>query len=129
MSEGGGGITRHETLSPSDPRSGYSEAQYGNRSIAWLRKAAADPRARPFFLYLGTTGPHLGAIPAPWHRDYTARLNVSAPRTPNFNHHAADHHPLLATAPALDERAMRYVDQLMADRYGQPSPNTRLLAT
>jgi hypothetical protein len=35
-------------------------------SIAW--------RQEPFFAFIGTSGPHLGVIPAPWHREMTANL-------------------------------------------------------
>ena len=45
-------------------------------------------------------------------------MNVTAPRTPNFNMHAADHHPLLADAPSLDEAALSHVDRHMRDRWG-----------
>eukprot|EP00035_Acanthoeca_spectabilis_P012857 m.233652 g.233652 ORF g.233652 m.233652 type:complete len:233 (+) comp15737_c0_seq5:497-1195(+) len=94
----------------------YSEPQYGNRSIAWIREAVKNPN--PFFCYVGTTGPHLGVVPAPWHRLQTENLNVSAPRTPNFNMHAQDHHPLLANAPALDIGALPFIDRHMRDRLG-----------
>jgi len=96
----------------------YSEAEYGNRSIAWIRKMATSGSGRPFFAYVGTTGPHLNAVPAPWHRAATAALTVRAPRTPNFNQLASDHNPLLAAAPELDEAAISAVDQLYRNRWG-----------
>lgn len=43
---------------------------------------------------------------------------MSAPRTPNFNMHAQDHHPLLANAPALDIGALPFIDRHMRDRLG-----------
>ena len=93
----------------------YSHAEYGNRTIAWLRQVAGS---QPFFAYVGTTGPHLNAVPAPWHRDATSSLRVRAPRTPNFNQHAPNHNPLLARAPALDGAAVESIDQLMRNRWG-----------
>ena len=42
----------------------YETAFLGNRSIAWLRSAAAKPA--PFFLYLAPHSPHGMALPAPW---------------------------------------------------------------
>lgn len=94
----------------------YSEAEYGNRSIAWIRKVATT--GKPFFAYVGTTGPHLGVVPAPWHRTITENLNITAPRTPNFNMLASDHFPLLSSAPKLDEYALQFIDRHMRDRWG-----------
>lgn len=105
-----------QTLDPKDPWSTYSEPQYGNRTINWIRKVAKA--GRPFFAYVGTTGPHLGVIPAPWHRMATEYMNVSAPRTPNFNELASDHHPMLASAPVLDKTAIEFEDRIMRDRWG-----------
>ena len=77
----------------------------------------------PWFAFIGTSGPHLGVVPAPWHRARTARFQINgslahAPRTPNFNQHAPDHHPLLATQPALDARALEVIDMHFRDRLG-----------
>ena len=44
----------------------HPNERYGNRSIAWIRSVAN--KGTPFFCYVGTTGPHLGVVPAPWHR-------------------------------------------------------------
>ena len=98
----------------------YSHAEYGNRSIAWLTNITRNPKtaSRPFFAYVGTTGPHLNAVPAPWHREAVKRLSVRAPRTPNFNQHAPHHNSLLSTAPPLDATAIEYIDQLMRSRWG-----------
>ena len=98
----------------------YSHAEYGNRSIAWLTNITRNPKtaSRPFFAYVGTTGPHLNAVPAPWHREAVKRLSVRAPRTPNFNQHAPHHNSLLSTAPPLDATAIAYIDQLMRSRWG-----------
>lgn len=58
--------TAMETLAPNDPRTNYSHAQYGNRSVAFIKQAAKDQK--PWFVFVGTTGPHLPAQPAPWHQ-------------------------------------------------------------
>ena len=108
--------TRVFTLPPASYGAAYSDSEYGNRTIRWLRKVAATGQA--FFAYVGTTGPHLNAVPAPWHRNITAALRVRAPRTPNFNIAAPRHNPLLARAPALDARAIEAVDQLFRNRWG-----------
>jgi arylsulfatase A-like enzyme len=64
-------------LQPTDNRSNYSHAQYGNRSAAFIMQAAAADE--PFFVFVGTTGPHLPAEPAPWHVAIANAMNVSAP--------------------------------------------------
>jgi arylsulfatase A-like enzyme len=94
-----------QTLDPADPFSLYSEvgggagdldrtdtpaadshrrcaarmdglqAQYGNRTIRWLKKIAAAKQL-PFFAFIGTSGPHLGVVPAPWHRRKTMELGL-----------------------------------------------------
>ena len=110
-------VPQLETLDPASAYSNYSEAQYGNRTIAWIRKLVAAKQT-PFFAFIGTSGPHLGVVPAPWHRRRTSELTVIAPRTPNFNMHATDHHPLLSTAPAFSDEALRYLDLHMRDRWG-----------
>eukprot|EP00937_MAST-01D_sp_MAST-1D-sp2_P007802 g7802.t1 len=110
-----------ETIDAAHPFSNYSEAQYGNRTARWIRKMAAESPGRPWFAFVGTTGPHLGVVPAPWHRRAVmnmAAANVTAPRTPGFNVLAADHHPLLATQPELDAEALRHVDLHYRARLG-----------
>ena len=107
------------TLAKDDPYSNYSEAQYGNHSIDWIKRIVAE-KQEPFFAFVGTSGPHLGVVPAPWHRRRTVELakTLRAPRTPSFNVRAADHHPLLATAPELGAEAIATVDLHMRDRWG-----------
>ena len=110
-------VPQFETLDPASPYSNYSEAQYGNRTVAWITKLV-DAGQLPFFAFIGTSGPHLGVVPAPWHRRRTAELSVLAPRTPNFNVLAADHHPLLSTAPPFNDEAIAHLDLHMRDRWG-----------
>lgn len=105
------------TLAPDDPFSNYSEAQYGNRTVRWISKLVKQQQL-PFFAFIGTSGPHLGVVPAPWHRRRTKELRIQAPRTPNFGMLARDHHPLLATAPAFDALALEALDRHMRDRWG-----------
>lgn len=108
--------TEFETLQPDDPRSGYAEAQYGNRSLRFIQDTVAA--GQPFFLQIGTVGPHLPVIPAPWHREITANLSNTAPRTPNFNVHGLGKHPLVANMPALSARAEAVIDMHYRDRLG-----------
>jgi arylsulfatase A-like enzyme len=104
-------VHQFETLDPASLYSNYSEAQYGNRTTAWITKIVAA-KQEPFFAFIGTSGPHLGVVPAPWHRRKTAALaaTLKAPRTPNFNVLASDHHPLLATAPKFNDDAIAFLD-------------------
>jgi arylsulfatase A-like enzyme len=77
MKTGDSIYTTMETIAKDDPRSNYSHAQYGNRSAAFIKQAAAADE--PFFVFVGTTGPHLPAIPAPWHQ---AIVRVPSPPPP-----------------------------------------------
>jgi arylsulfatase A-like enzyme len=67
--------TSMETLAPDDPRTHYSHAQYGNRSVAFIKQAAKS--TKPWFVFVGTTGPHLPAEPAPWHQTIADNLKGS----------------------------------------------------
>ena len=102
--------------------SNYSEAQYGNRSIRWIRWMNVAEPDTPWFAFIGTTGPHMSEIPAWWHRSAVVAMadkGVRAPRTPGFNAHAADKYgPLFATQPALDASALAIVDQQYRSRLG-----------
>jgi len=109
----------HTTMQalPSDPeQSHYSHAQYGNRSVAFIKQAAKSDK--PFFVFVGTTGPHLPSTPAPWHQSIANSLNISAPRSPNFNMLAADHFDLLSTHPILTPDLVGDIDHLMRNRWG-----------
>lgn len=108
-------FTKMEVLEADDPRTHYSHAQYGNRSAAWIRKAATQG---PFFCFIGTTGPHLPSEPAPWHTETVKNLNISAPRTPNFNMLASDHNHFLATHAELGSDVVGDIDNLMRQRWG-----------
>ena len=96
--------TRLETINGSD-WSAYSHGQFANRTTAFMR--AAVRAKRPFFAHIGTTGPHLPAIPAPWHLEEVSRWTIGAPRAPSFNFDAPSHHPTIAAAPRIDDEARR----------------------
>ena len=87
-------------------------------SVAWLKKTAAA--GLPFFAFVGTTGPHLPATPAPWHMQQAAEWaaeNFTAPRTPNFNTLASDHFDLLSTHKPLAANEIWGIDKLMQSRW------------
>lgn len=97
--------------------SGYSHGQFGNRSAAFVKEAVR--LNKPFFAYIGTTGPHVPCIPAPWHMPEVAKwINVTAPRLPTFNKRMESHHPTIAALPDLTVTGERIVDQQMRDRLG-----------
>eukprot|EP01048_Picozoa_sp_COSAG05_P008686 COSAG05_NODE_674_length_7989_cov_2.918504_5_plen_362_part_00 len=102
--------------------SNYSEAQYGNRTIRWIKWMDVVEPDTPWFAYIGTTGPHMSEIPAWWHRPAVVAMadaGLRAPRTPGFNAHGADKYgPLFATQPALDASALAVVDQQYRSRLG-----------
>ena len=94
----------------------YSHAQYGNRSVNFVKETAAA--GDPFFVFVGTTGPHLPAIPAPWHQAIADDMNISAPRTPNFNELGEDHFHLLSSHAVLSDTVVADIDHLMHQRWG-----------
>jgi len=103
----------------------YETNFLGNRSVAWMRKAAAS--AAPFFMYLAPHSPHGMALPAPRYASLT--INATSPRTPSWNYSAPDHHWLISQqkplavgeAKTLDThfqkrwRCLRATDDLLAE--------------
>ena len=59
----------------------YMTAVLGNRSLAFLANATAQPL--PWVQFVGFHAPHLPATPAPWHAD--APVPLAAPRSPAWN--------------------------------------------
>lgn len=114
---------------PTDYAAIYSHGQYSNRSTVFMRRAVAA--GVPFFAHIGTTGPHLPSLPAPWHSAIVDAWasNVTAPRTPNFNRHYATHHPTIAALPRIDDDKIHYVDEHMRDRLGTMLSIDDLVAT
>ena len=112
----GDSTTRLEPINVSD-WSAYSHAQFGNRSTAFMRKAVAA--GKPFFAHIGTTGPHLPAIPAPWHvPTVNSWHHLTAPRSPNFNGHFPSHHPTVAALPEIDADKLHVIDEHFRNRLG-----------
>ena len=105
---------RHLLQTTPDP---LLHAQYGNRSAAWIKAAAA--KEKPFLLKI--IGPHLPATPAPWYADLVDAnpWNITAPRTPNFNELPtiltcfATHAPLSDAVVADIDKLMRQAGQVL----------------
>ena len=116
---------------PTDYAAIYSHGQYSNRSTAFMRQAVAA--GAPFFAHIGTTGPHLPSLPAPWHAarvdSWKGQNATAAPRTPNFNAHYATHHPTIAALPPIDDDKLHFVDEHMRDRLGTMLSIDDLVAT
>ena len=55
------------------------------------------------------------AIPAPWYQN-TTLSETNAPRTPNYNHSASDHHWVVRTQPPLTTLQAQKVDELYVSR-------------
>ena len=91
----------------------YETAFLGNRSIVWMRDAAAN--STPFFLYLAPHSPHGMALPAPWYTDL--QINGTAPRPPSWNYSAADHHWLISQQKPLTMPEAAALDKHFAERW------------
>jgi N-acetylglucosamine-6-sulfatase len=75
----------------------------------FIRRTAVDP-ARPFFLYLSPSAPHLPATPAPRHA--AAFPGASAPRVPSFDEDDMSDKPaFMRGLPPLTDRDLRLLDR------------------
>lgn len=127
-----------------DP-SDYLTSIIGNATLSFMEDALQNNE--PFFAYVAPHAPHVPATPAPWYEDTFPYM--LAPRTPNYNFTASDHHKLVRSqspldpygiAPQVDDlfqnrwRTLLSVDDLMVDvvakltEYGQLN-NTYFLFT
>ena len=116
VKEIGQATTKMESPLDPDAWSTYSHGQFGNRSAAFMREAVG--MGKPFFAYIGTTGPHLPSTPAPWHGEKVRQWKMKTPRPPNFNRHTPDAHPTLASCPKIDDDKVPVCDQNYRDRLG-----------
>lgn len=109
---------RKEELDMND-WSSYSHAVYSNATTKFIKDAVAADK--PFFAYVGTTGPHLPSIPAPWHEPYINawdNKSAMAPRSEVFNAEMKTHHPTIAALPEITADGIEYVDRHHRDRLG-----------
>ena len=127
-----------------DP-SDYLTSIIGNATLSFMEDSLKHNE--PFFAYIAPHAPHVPATPAPWYEDTLPYM--LAPRTPNYNFTASDHHKIVRSqspldpfgiAPQVDElfrnrwRSLLSVDDLMMDvvdkltEYGQLD-NTYFLFT
>ncbi len=107
----------------------YSTSVIGNASLAWIRKqvkqqeeSQSQSSQNPFFAFISVKAPHIQdangfpmAIPAPWYQN-TTLVEERAPRTPNYNYSATNHHWLVRTQPPLTTLQAQKVDELYVSR-------------
>ena len=95
--------------SPSD----YLTSLIGNRSLEFMTDALKE--GKPFFAYIAPHAPHVPATPAPWYE--SAFAGLQAPRTPNWNYSALDHHYVIRQQDHLTKRIADESDELFRNRW------------
>ena len=98
-------------------RTGNSSEDYltsviGNATLGFVE--AALENHVPFFAYVAPHAPHIPATPAPWYRNEF--VGGKAPRTPNYNYSAPDHHYMIRTQPPITSDQEAGVDELFRNR-------------
>ena len=98
--------------SGTDPKD-YLTSLIGNATVEFVQKALENDE--PFFAYVAPHAPHVPATPAPWYQNKFSGLK--APRTPNYNYSALDHHYVIRSQPPIDEKVEGMSDALFEDRW------------
>ena len=91
----------------------YLTSIIGNTTVGFV--SAALKEEKPFFAYVAPHAPHVPATPAPWYE--TEFSGQKAPRTPNYNYAALDHHYVVRSQASLNETVEAEVDELFEDRW------------
>ena len=95
---------------PSD----YLTSIIGNATLGFIEDSLKQNE--PFFAYIAPHAPHVPATPAPWYEDTLPYM--LAPRTPNYNFTASDHHKIVRSQSPLDPFGIApRVDELFQDRW------------
>ena len=95
-----------------DPQD-YLTSVIGNASLKFVEQAVDDKM--PFFVYIAPHAPHVPATPAPWYADQFSGLK--APRTPNYNYSALDHHYVIRQQQPLSTKEGQESDTLFENRW------------
>lgn len=91
----------------------YLTSLIGNQTMDFVSRALEQEK--PFFAYVAPHAPHVPATPAPW---YEAEFSgLKAPRTPNYNFSALDHHYVIRSQASLSATVEKEVDELFEDRW------------
>ncbi|CAB9518863.1 Extracellular sulfatase SULF-1 [Seminavis robusta] len=100
----------------------YSTAIIGNASLAWMTRHVQSNDDKPFLSLISVKAPHIQdspgyplSIPAPWYANTTIPEQM-APRTPNYNLSAQDHHWLVRSQRPLTKVEAQKVDDLYVSR-------------
>ncbi|XP_065829466.1 N-acetylglucosamine-6-sulfatase-like [Oscarella lobularis] len=96
--------------SPND----YLTSILGNRSIQFMNDALE--KDLPFFSYIAPYAPHSPCTPAPWYANEFREMR--APRTPNYNFSALDHHWIIRQQQPLDPNTEEEeIDEMFRNRW------------
>lgn len=103
----------------------YSTSIIGNASLGWIDRHlhnVGHDQQKPFLAVISVKAPHIldgpgfpKAVPAPWYQNTTIPES-QAPRTPNYNYSATDHHWIVRTQLPLTQEEARQVDALYISR-------------
>lgn len=100
----------------------YSTSVIGNTSLFWMERQVQSNPQKPFLSIISVKAPHIQdgpnfpvSIPAPWYSDTVIPEEI-APRTPNYNFSAPDHHWLVRTQKPLTKLEATKVDELYVSR-------------
>lgn len=94
--------------------SDYLTSIIGNATLSFMEDALKQNE--PFFAYIAPHAPHVPATPAPWYED--AFPYMLAPRSPNYNFTASDHHKIVRSQSPLDPYGIGpQVDELFQNRW------------
>lgn len=91
----------------------YLTSIIGNATIKFIENALST--GEPFFAYVAPHAPHVPATPAPWYMDNFS--GMTAPRTPNYNYSALDHHYVIRSQQPLTAKVANESDTLFQDRW------------
>ena len=91
----------------------YLTSVIGNHTLKFIEGALSE--GKPFFAYVAPHAPHVPATPAPWYMSEFSGLK--APRTPNYNFSALDHHYVIRSQPPLNATVEQEVDELFENRW------------
>ncbi len=106
----------------------YSTSVIGNASLAWIQRHRQQqlkqqfPHTKPFLALISLKAPHILdgpdfpiSIPAPWYQNTTIPEQM-APRTPNYNYSATDHHWVVRSQLPMTQEEAERVDALYVSR-------------
>ena len=91
----------------------YLTSLIGNATLEFIENSLKSNET--FFAYVAPHAPHVPATPAPWYADNFK--NMKAPRTPNWNYSALDHHYVIRSQQPISAEVENKSDTLFQDRW------------